>query len=181
MPALLRRRWRRAPPPEVREPIPFSFEPGQLACLVVPRRRVTLLRDRVGVVFQEDRLLPWRTLRDNIALVMRPFRYQGGEPSARAVHALQLVGLNGFERHYPGEVDAAIRQRVAIARAFAIEPDVVLMDDPFSALDAQARRALRREVRRIRDKTGQTIVFATPSAEEAAEIGGVIIDLSDAF
>ncbi len=133
---------------------------------------------RVGVVFQEDRLLPWRTLRENVALVLRPLGLPAAERDAVAAKYLGVVGLRGFEDYYPGRVSGGMRQRAAIARALAIEPDVLLMDEPFGALDAQNRRIMQREVRRIWRETGRTIVFVTHSIEEAAEIGTVLIMLS---
>jgi NitT/TauT family transport system ATP-binding protein len=133
---------------------------------------------RVGVVFQEDRLLPWKTLRNNVTLVLRPLGVAGGERAARADRYLKLVGLDGFEDYYPGRVSGGMRQRAAIARALAIEPEVLLMDEPFGALDAQNRRIMQREVRRIWRETGRTIVFVTHSIEEAVEIGTTLVMLS---
>ena len=133
---------------------------------------------RVGVVFQEDRLLPWKTLRDNVELVLRPLGVPPAERRARADRYLKLVGLGGFEHYHPGRVSGGMRQRAAIARALAIEPDVLLMDELFGALDAQNRRIMQREVRRIWRETGRTIVFVTHSIEEAVEIGTTLVMLS---
>jgi NitT/TauT family transport system ATP-binding protein len=133
---------------------------------------------KVGVVFQEDRLLPWKTLRENVALVLRPLGVPAAERVARANRYLALAGLAGFEGYYPGRVSGGMRQRAAIARALAIEPDVLLMDEPFGALDAQNRRIMQREVRRIWRETGRTIVFVTHSIEEAVEIGTTLVMLS---
>ena len=187
--------------------VSFAVEAGEFLCLMGPngcgkttllriigglepatRGRVTLdgrpvvverRHDRkIGVVFQEDRLLPWLTLRDNVALVLVPL----GQPAAaRAVTAeryLKLVGLGGFEDYYPGRVSGGMRQRAAIARALAIEPDLLLMDEPFGALDAQNRRIMQNEVRRIWRRTGRTIVFVTHSIEEAVAIGTTLVMLS---
>ena len=133
---------------------------------------------RVGVVFQEDRLLPWKTLRENVTLVLRPLGLGAAERAARAARYLDLVGLAGFEDYVPGRVSGGMRQRAAIARALAIEPDVLLMDEPFGALDAQNRRIMQREVRRIWRETGRTIVFVTHSIEDAVEIGTTLLMLS---
>jgi len=133
---------------------------------------------KVGVVFQEDRLLPWKTLRDNVTLVLRPLAVPPAERTAHAARYLSLVGLRGFEDYYPGRVSGGMRQRAAIARALAIEPDVLLMDEPFGALDAQNRRIMQREIRRIWRETGRTIVFVTHAIEEAVEIGATLVMLS---
>ena len=133
---------------------------------------------KVGVVFQEDRLLPWRTLAENVALVLAPLGIALRERRARAARYLGVVGLRGFEDYHPGRVSGGMRQRAAIARALAIEPDVLLMDEPFGALDAQHRRIMQNEVRRIWNETGRTILFVTHSIEEAVAIGTTLVMLS---
>ena len=187
--------------------VSFTVDAGEFLCLLGPngcgkttllrivggiepatRGRVTLDGEgivahrpharKVGVVFQEDRLLPWKTLRDNVALVLRPLGVSAIERTARANRYLALVGLAGFEDYFPGRVSGGMRQRAAIARALAIEPDVLLMDEPFGALDAQNRRIMQREIRRIWRETGRTIVFVTHSIEEAVEIGTTLVMLS---
>ena len=135
-------------------------------------------RHTVGVVFQEDRLLPWLTVRKNVELVLGPRGLGATERAAVAGRYLAMVGLAGFEDYYPGRVSGGMRQRAAIARALAVEPDVLLMDEPFAALDAQNRRIMQHEVRRIWRETGRTIVFVTHSIEEAVEIGTTLIMLS---
>jgi NitT/TauT family transport system ATP-binding protein len=136
------------------------------------------LGSRIGVVFQEDRLLPWMTLRDNIALVLGPLGVATAARRDTADRYLRLVGLAGFEDYYPGRVSGGMRQRAAIARALAIEPDLLLMDEPFGALDAQNRRIMQKEVRRIWAETGRTILFVTHAIEEAVEIGTTLVMLS---
>src|SRR5205807_6054035 len=111
-------------------------------------------------------------------LVLGPLGLPPAERAARAARYLKLVGLGGFEDYYPGRVSGGMRQRAAIARALAVEPDVLLMDEPFGALDAQNRRIMQKEVRRIWRETGRTIVFVTHSIEEAVEIGTVLVMLS---
>ncbi len=187
--------------------VSFTVEAGEFVCLLGPNGcgKTTLLRivggiepasrgtvlldgqpvvadrrhDRhVGIVFQEDRLLPWMSLRDNVALVLKPLGLDRGARHARAMHYLRLAGLQGFEAYYPGRVSGGMRQRAAIARALAIEPDVLLMDEPFGSLDAQNRRIMQNEVRRIWQETGRTILFVTHSIEEAVAIGTTLIMLS---
>src|SRR4029453_9938405 len=127
---------------------------------------------------QEDRLLPWLSLRDNVALVLTPL---GGTAATRAATAdryLRLVGLAGFEDYYPNRVSGGMRQRAAIARALAIEPELLLMDEPFGSLDAQNRRIMQAEVKRIWAETGKTIVFVTHAIEEAVSIGTTLVMMS---
>ena len=133
---------------------------------------------KVGVVFQEDRLLPWKTLRENVELVLKPLGLGARERHEVAGRYLALAGLRGFEDYYPARVSGGMRQRAAIARALAIEPDLLLMDEPFGALDAQNRRIMQKEVRRIWAETGRTILFVTHSIEEAVEIGTTLVMLS---
>jgi NitT/TauT family transport system ATP-binding protein len=187
--------------------VSFGVEAGEFVCLLGPNGcgKTTLLRiiggiepatrgavlldgrpvvagdahsRKVGVVFQEDRLLPWMTLEQNVALVLKPLGLPAAEREAIARRQLGLAGLGGFEHYYPGRVSGGMRQRAAIARALAIEPDVLLMDEPFGALDAQNRRIMQNEVRRIWKETGRTILFVTHSIEEAVAIGTTLVMLS---
>jgi NitT/TauT family transport system ATP-binding protein len=135
-------------------------------------------RHHVGVVFQEDRLLPWMTLTDNVALVLGGAGRDRGARRETARRYLRFVGLRGFEDYYPNRVSGGMRQRAAIARALAVEPDLLLMDEPFGALDAQNRRIMQAEVRRIWAETGKTIVFVTHAIEEAVAIGTTLVMFS---
>jgi NitT/TauT family transport system ATP-binding protein len=132
----------------------------------------------VGMVFQEDRLLPWKTLAENVALVLRARGLDQAERRATAEQYLRFVGLTGFEAYYPNRVSGGMRQRAAIARALAIEPDLLLMDEPFGSLDAQNRRIMQAEVKRIWAETGKTIVFVTHAIEEAVSIGTTLVMMS---
>jgi NitT/TauT family transport system ATP-binding protein len=133
---------------------------------------------KIGVVFQEDRLLPWLTLQQNVALVLKPLDVGAAERTAIARRYLKIAGLGGFEDYHPAKVSGGMRQRAAIARALAIEPDVLLMDEPFGALDAQNRRIMQNEVRRIWRETGRTILFVTHAIEEAVAVGTTLVMLS---
>jgi NitT/TauT family transport system ATP-binding protein len=118
------------------------------------------------------------TVRANVELVLTPLGLGPRERGEVAGRYLRVVGLAGFEDYYPGRVSGGMRQRAAIARALAVEPDVLLMDEPFGALDAQNRRIMQKEVRRIWRETGRTIVFVTHAIEEAVEVGTTLVMLS---
>jgi NitT/TauT family transport system ATP-binding protein len=187
--------------------VSFTVEAGDFVCVLGPNGcgKTTLLRiiagmeppsrgavtlggepvsgtrrhtKKVGVVFQEDRLLPWMTLRENVELVQQPLGIGAAARRATADRYLSLCGLAGFERYHPTRVSGGMRQRAAIARALAIEPDLLLMDEPFGALDAQNRRIMQTEIRRIWRETGRTILFVTHAIEEAVAIGTTLIMLS---
>lgn len=127
-------------------------------------------RDR-GIVFQQYALFPWRTALQNIEFGLEI----AGDASAvrrdKALHYLDLVGLLAFSNRYPHELSGGMKQRVAIARSLAYEPEVLLMDEPFAALDAQTRENLQIELLRIWRATGKTIVFITHGIDEAIVLG----------
>ena len=129
---------------------------------------------RIGFVFQHYALFRHMTILENVAfgLKVRPrsSRPPAGEIRRRALELLDLVQLAGLEKRYPNQLSGGQRQRVALARALAIEPSVLLLDEPFGALDAQVRRELRKWLREIHDRTGHTTVFVTHDQEEALEL-----------
>ncbi|MGW5437385.1 ABC transporter ATP-binding protein [Nocardia asteroides] len=124
-----------------------------------------------GVVFQQYALLPWRTARANIQFGLEAKGVPRRERKAIADHYLELVGLAGFGDRYPHELSGGMKQRVAIARSLAFDPEVLLMDEPFAALDAQTRESLQDELLRIWRTTGKTILFITHGIDEAVYLG----------
>ncbi|MDN0198569.1 ABC transporter ATP-binding protein [Streptomyces sp. S.PNR 29] len=124
-----------------------------------------------GIVFQQYALLPWRTAQGNVEFGLEATGVPRRRRAARAREFLDLVGLTGFEDRHPHELSGGMRQRVAIARSLAYDPDVLLMDEPFAALDAQTRESLQDELLRIWQRTGKTVVFITHGIDEAVYLG----------
>ncbi len=140
-------------------------EPTQGQVLCRGRRVVGPGRER-NVVFQEYALFPWRTVRDNVAIGLEG-HLSAAEVRQRAGEFLNLVGLSGFEAHYPHQLSGGMRQRTALARSLAMGPEVLLMDEPFAAVDAQTREGLQQELLRIWERARMTVLFVTHSIEEA--------------
>lgn len=120
-----------------------------------------------GFVFQTDNLLPWRTVLSNTLIGLELAGRSGPAEQDRAKELLKLVGLGGFELYFPRQLSGGMRQRVNLARALAIDPDVLLMDEPFSALDAQTREIMQTELLRIWENGHKTVLFVTHQIDEA--------------
>ena len=133
---------------------------------------------RVGFVFQEPRLLPWRRAVDNVAWPLQLAGVDRGTRRRRALDLLALVGLTGFAQAYPHQLSGGMRQRVAIARAFARDPSVLLLDEPFSALDALTRERFNLALLELWQRTGTTIVLVTHSIPEAVFLADRVLVLS---
>jgi NitT/TauT family transport system ATP-binding protein len=135
--------------------------------------------DRV-VVFQEfDQLLPWKTVRQNVTFALTAgARLSSRDAEARASHYLEKVRLTGFADSFPHTLSGGMKQRVAIARAMAVEPDILLMDEPFAALDALTRSRMQEELLQLWSETKFTILFVTHSIAEAIRVGTRILLLS---
>src|SRR5919109_1293473 len=142
----------------------------------------TVQERNVGFVFQHYALFRHMTVAENIGFGLkvrsRDRRPSDAEIRRRASELLDLVQLSGLEKRYPAQLSGGQRQRVALARALAIEPRVLLLDEPFGALDAQVRRELRRWLREIHDRTGHTTVFVTHDQEEALELADRVVVMS---
>jgi NitT/TauT family transport system ATP-binding protein len=125
------------------------------------------LNHSVGYMTQQDHLLPWRSVFDNIALPLELRRSARDRRIARAQELVRLVGLQGFESHYPSQISGGMRKRCALARLLAYDPETLLMDEPFGALDAQLRLGLQAELLRIVRGLGKTVLFVTHDLDEA--------------
>ena len=174
--------------------IDLRVAPGEFLCIVGPSGcgKSTLLRILAGLdqqtsgsirvaaegwtvenamVFQESGLFPWMNVETNIRFGLMTRGVRAPEADARVEAALKLVGLTKFRRHYPHQLSGGMRQRSAIARAFVTDPAMLLMDEPFAALDAQNRVILQAELVRLWEETRKTVIYVTHSIEEALSLG----------
>ncbi|HVO89591.1 MAG TPA: ABC transporter ATP-binding protein [Casimicrobiaceae bacterium] len=129
----------------------------------------------IGMVFQEESTFPWRTVLDNVAFPLEIAGLDKPERVQRATHFIQLVGLHGFERRYPAELSGGMRQRVAIARTLASQPKILLMDEPFAALDEQTRLLLGDKVLQIQQTLKQTTLLITHNITEAVQLSDRVL------
>lgn len=133
---------------------------------------------RTGIVFQETGLFPWRSVYDNIAFGLEAMGVPKQEQIDRISHYINLVGLTGFEKALPHHLSGGMRQRVGIARALVINPDLLLMDEPFSALDAQTRTIMQEELVTLWDKTRLSTLYVTHNIQEAVMLADRVVLLS---
>jgi NitT/TauT family transport system ATP-binding protein len=141
-------------------------------------RRNAETAEKLGLVFQDPNLFPWYTIEQNIALPLVLRGKSKKERRQRVSELCQLVGIQGFERSYPRELSGGMRQRAAIARALSYNPEILLMDEPFGALDAMTRDKMNLEIQDIASKTGATVVFVTHSIAEAVFLADRVVLLS---
>ncbi len=174
--------------------IDLKIVPGEFLCIVGPSGcgKSTLLRILAGLdrqsggslavdaagwavqnamVFQESGLFPWMSVEANVRFGLMTRGVPAAEATERVAAARRLVGLTRFRKHYPHQLSGGMRQRSAIARAFVTDPAMLLMDEPFAALDAQNRTLLQAELVRLWEQTGKTVVYVTHSIEEALLLG----------
>lgn len=139
---------------------------------------VRVTEKTVGYIFQEPRLLPWRTAVDNVAIVLRPKGMAKDDARAVARTWLERVGLKGFENYHPGELSGGMAQRVSIARAFAVEPDLLLLDEPFSNMDASLKASLMRLLSTMIADRPTTVVYVTHDLIEALQLADRIVEFA---
>ncbi len=186
------------------EDLSFEVEEGELMCLlgasgcgkstilnmfagfVAPTSGEVMLRGhpitgiepRCGMVFQSYALFPWKTVRGNVEFGLKMQGVGRAERHRRADRFIEMVNLGGFEDLYPAELSGGMAQRVTLARILAADPEVLLMDEPFAALDAMTRQVMQEELLRIHAESGKTILFITHSIDEALILADRIVVLS---
>jgi NitT/TauT family transport system ATP-binding protein len=183
------------------EGVSFDVEAGEFVCIVGPSGsgKTTLFRiiagleestsgtvylagepvqgpgPNLGLVFQEYHLFPWRTVAGNVGFGLEKQGVDADARGRRVAALLELVGLDGFADSYPRDLSGGMKQRVALARALAVDPSLLLMDEPFGAVDAQTKRMLQDELLHIWSETGKTVLFVTHDVEEAVKLGDRVI------
>ncbi|MGF3497896.1 MAG: ABC transporter ATP-binding protein [Methanolinea tarda] len=155
-----------------------GLETPRSGTITLDGERIAGPSPRMAMIFQEYSLYPWRTVIDNIEFGLEIRGMTREERKKRAIEYLDLVGLRDFAERFPYELSGGMRQRVAVARALAIDPAILLMDEPFGALDAQTRNRLQRELLDIWEKTRKTVLFVTHSVDEAVYLSDRIVVLT---
>ena len=139
--------------------------------VLIDGQAVDCPREGVAIVFQHFGLLPWKSVMDNVAFGLRIAGAPREVITERLDHYIQLVGLAGFETHYPYQLSGGMQQRVGLARALAIDPEILLMDEPFASVDAQTREVLQEELLQLHERERKTMIFITHSIDEAIILG----------
>ena len=152
--------------------------PASAGRILVDGRVVTKPGPDRAVVFQDASLLPWRTVLGNVRYGLECFKVGAREARERATHFINLVGLSGFEHHYPYELSGGMQQRVNLARALVVDPKILLMDEPFASLDAQTREVMQEELLQIWVKAKKTVLFVTHQIDEAIYLSDRVIVFS---
>ncbi len=148
---------------------------GYQGAVTVAGERITGPHASIGMVFQEESTFPWRNVVDNVAFPLEISGMPKAERVERARHFISMVGLHGFEKRYPSELSGGMRQRVAMARTLASEPKILLMDEPFAALDEQTRLLLGDKVLQIQQELKQTTLLITHNITEAVQLADRIL------
>jgi NitT/TauT family transport system ATP-binding protein len=139
--------------------------------VVIDGQPVNSPRPGVAIVFQHFGLLPWKTVVGNVAFGLKIAGVSGRQLLERVEYYVRLVGLAGFENHYPYQLSGGMQQRVGLARALATHPEILLMDEPFASVDAQTREVLQEELLRLHERERKTMIFITHSIDEALVLG----------
>jgi NitT/TauT family transport system ATP-binding protein len=155
-----------------------GFFPTETGRILVDGRPVAAPGADRGIVFQHFALFPWKTVKANILYGLERQRMPRAEREARAQALIDLVGLRGFEDSYPSQLSGGMKQRTAIARTLAIEPNILLMDEPFGALDAQTRALMQTELLGIWQRTPKTVIFVTHDVQEAVYLADRVAVMS---
>jgi len=155
-----------------------GLEPASAGAVLLDGRVVRAPGGDRGFVFQSDNLLPWRTVFDNAIIGPEIAGRTGTVEKDRIRTLLRLVGLGGFENYFPRQLSGGMRQRVNLARALAVDPDILLMDEPFSALDAQTREIMQTELMRIWEEGRKTVLFVTHQIDEAVFLSDRVLVLA---
>jgi NitT/TauT family transport system ATP-binding protein len=154
-----------------------GLEPSSAGDVLLDGRAVRAPGGDRGFVFQSDNLLPWRTVFANAIIGPEVAGRRGAAETERTRELLRLVGLEGFENYFPRQLSGGMRQRVNLARALAIDPEILLMDEPFSALDAQTREIMQTELLRIWEEGRKTVLFVTHQIDEAVFLSDRVLVL----
>jgi NitT/TauT family transport system ATP-binding protein len=155
-----------------------GFMPPSSGRILLEGTPVTKVEPHCGMIFQTYALFPWMTVQENVEFGPRVNRLPKSERLKRAGQYIEMVGLVGFENAYPNQLSGGMRQRVALCRALANEPEVLLCDEPFAALDAMTRQVMQEELLRIVDQSGQTVLYNTHSIDEALILSDRIVVMS---
>ncbi len=155
-----------------------GLETPDKGVLFLDGKKIEGVNKECGFVFQEYALFPWRTVKENIEFGPELKGLNNNERGRISKHYINLVGLNGFENQYPNKLSGGMKQRVGIARAYANSPKLLLMDEPFGALDAQTRNLMQSELLRIWETEHISILFVTHSVDEAVYLGDKVIVMS---
>jgi NitT/TauT family transport system ATP-binding protein len=155
-----------------------GFLPTEAGRILVEGKPVSAPGPDRGIVFQHFALFPWKTVRANVLYGLERQRLPRAERARRAQAFIDLVGLNGFEQSYPSQLSGGMKQRAAIARTLAVDPSILLMDEPFGALDAQTRALMQTELLGIWQRTPKTVIFVTHDVQEAVYLADRVAVMS---